>query len=68
MKHAQRILKASREKQQATYQGTPVRLYANFYQQFCRQESSGMTYLSAERENLQPKIPRKALIQICWRN
>ena len=26
MKHAQRILKASREKQQATYQGTPVRL------------------------------------------
>ena len=41
-KHKERILKASREKQQVTYKANPICLTANFSQQkLCRPEGNG---------------------------
>ena len=44
-KHVERILKATREKQQVTYKGNPIRLTAIFQQKLCRPEGNGSIYL-----------------------
>ena len=44
-KHVERILKATREKQQVTYKGNPIRLTAIFQQKLCRPEGNGRIYL-----------------------
>ena len=36
VKHKERILKAAREKQTITYKGVPIRLSADFSNNFCR--------------------------------
>ena len=44
-KHKERILKAAREKQQATYQGNPICLTADLSVEFYRPEGNGRIYL-----------------------
>ena len=44
-KHKERILKASREKQQVTYKGTPIRLKADLSAENMQAEGNGRIYL-----------------------
>ena len=44
-KDKEKILKATREKKQITYKGTPVRLSTDFSAETYRPEGSGMIYL-----------------------
>ena len=44
-KDKEKLLKATREKRQITYKGTPIRLTADFQQKLYKPEGSGMTYL-----------------------
>ena len=44
-KHKERILKATREKQQVTCKGNPIHLTTIFQQKLCRPEGNGRIYL-----------------------
>ena len=44
-KDKEKLLKATREKRQITYKGTPIRLTADFQQKLYKPEGSGMIYL-----------------------
>ena len=64
-KHKERILKATREKQQVTCKGNPIHLTTIFQQKLCRPEGNGRIYLNHyEREKSTTKItvPGKDLI------
>ena len=41
IKDKEKIFKATRQKQQITYKGIPIRLSADFWQKLCRPEGSG---------------------------
>ena len=45
IKFKEKMLKASRKKQQITYKGIPIWLSADFWQNLCRPEVSGRIYL-----------------------
>ena len=45
IKNTEKLLKATREKQQITYKGTPIRLTAHFSAETLQLEGSGMIYL-----------------------
>ena len=44
-KNKEKLLKATREKRQITYKGTPIRLTADFSAETLKPEGSGMIYL-----------------------
>ena len=44
IKFKEKMLKASRKKQQITYKGIPIWLSADFCQKLCRPEGSGRIY------------------------
>ena len=44
-KYKDKKLKATREKLQISYKGTPIRLSADFQQKLCKPEGNGMIYL-----------------------
>ena len=45
MKEKDKIVKATREKQQITYKGTPIRLSSDFSTETLQARGNGMTYL-----------------------
>ena len=45
IKHKEKLLTATRKKQQITYKGTPIRLQLISQQKLCKPEGSGMIYL-----------------------
>ena len=51
-KHKERILKASREKQQVTYKGTPIRLTADLSAENMQAEGNGRIYLKYWKEKI----------------
>ena len=60
-----KILKATREKQQITYKGTPIKLSADFSTETLQARREGHDIFKVRIEkNLQPRIPSKTLIQI----
>ena len=69
MKDKDKILKATREKQQITYKGTPIKLSADFSTETlqARREWHGI-FKMMKGKDLQPRIPSKTLIQILRRN
>ena len=65
LKDRDKILKATKEKQQITYKGTSIRLSADFSTETlqARRERDDIFKVRIEK-NLQPRIPSKTLIQI----
>ena len=65
IKDKDKILKATREKQQITYKGTPIRLSADFSIETPQDRSEQHDIFKVMKgKNLQPRIPRKSLLQI----
>ena len=64
------MLKATREKRQITYQGTPIRLSADFSTETlqARREWKDTFKVMNGRNYNQEYSTSKTLIQICWRN
>ena len=56
MKVRERILTATREKQQITYKGTPIRLSADFSAETLQTRRSGSVFKVMKGKNLQPRI------------
>jgi len=69
IKHKEQILKASREKQQITHKGIPIRITADLAIETLqdRKEWQGILKVMKEK-NLQITVPSKDLIQILRRN
>ena len=70
-KHKERILKAAREKQQATYKGNPVPLTADLSAESLQARREWQDIFKVLKgKNLQSRLqyPRKDLIQNLWRN
>ena len=65
IKFKEKILKATREKQQITYKEIPIRLSANFSAETLQARREWQDILKVMKEkNLQPRLPSKDLIQI----
>ena len=69
IKDKEKLLKATREKRQITYKGTPIRLTDDFSAETlqARRERHDIFKLMKEKD-LQPRLPSKDLIQILQRN
>ena len=69
IKDKEKLLKATREKRQITYKGTPIRLTDDFSAETlqARREQHDIFKLMKEKD-LQPRLPSKDLIQILQRN
>ena len=66
MKDKEKILK-TREKQQITYKGIPIRLSADFSAETLQARREWHHIFKVMKgKNLQPRIPSKALAQIRW--
>ena len=70
MKDKNKILKATREKQQITYKGTLIRLLADFSTETLQARREWHDILKVMREEPTTKntLPSKILLQIWWRN
>ena len=65
IKDKEKILKATREKQQITYKGIPKRLSADFSAETLQARREWHDIFKVIKgKNLQPRIPSKALVQI----
>ena len=67
IKDKEKIVKATREKQQITYKGIPIRLSADF----SAGQKGVAQYISSdemEKHITKNTLPSKSLIQIRWRN
>ena len=65
IKDKDKILKATREKQQIIYKGTPIRLSADFSTETLQDRSEQHDIFKVIKgKNLQRRIPRKTLLQI----
>ena len=69
IKVKEKLLKATREKRQITYKGTPIRLTADFSAETLQAKREGHDIFKAMKgENIEPRLPSKDLIQIQQRN
>ena len=69
IKYKEKILKATREKQQITYEGIPIRLTADLSAESLQARREWQVVFKVMKgKNLQPRLPSKDLIQIRWRN
>ena len=70
IKDDDKILKGTREKRRITYQGTPIRLSADFSTETlqARREWKDTFKVMNGRNYNQEYSTSKTLIQICWRN
>ena len=69
IKYKEKILKATREKQQITYEGIPIRLTADLSAESLQARREWQDVFKVMKgKNLQPRLPSKDLIQIRWRN
>ena len=63
-KDKERMLKISREKQQVTYKGNPIHLTADLSAETLQARKEWQEIFEVmKRENLQPRLPSKELIQ-----
>ena len=64
IKHKERILKAAREKQHVTYKGNPIQLTVDLSAETLQARKEWQDIFEVmKRENLQPRLPSKELIQ-----
>ena len=69
IKYKEKILKATREKQQITYKGIPIRLTADFSAETLQARREWQDIFNVMKgKNLHPRLPSKDLIQIRQRN
>ena len=67
IKGEEKILKATREKQQITYKGIPIRLLADFFSRNSAGQKQVTQYISSderEKSAIKNTLPSKALVQI----
>ena len=64
IKDGDKISKATREKQQITYKGTPCRLTADFSPETLQARREWNDIFKVVGKNLQPRIPSQTLLQI----
>ena len=70
IKHKEKLLKATREKQQITYKGTPIMLTADFSAetlQATREWHNIFKVMKGKEPTAKSTLPSKDLIQIQWR-
>ena len=69
IKYKEKILKATREKQQITYKGSPIRLTADLSAESLQAKREWQDIFKVTKgKNLQPRLPSKDLIQSQRRN
>ena len=65
IKYKEKIFKATREKQQITYKGIPIRLTTDLSAETLQARREWQEILKVMKgKNLQPRLPSKELIQI----